>query len=300
MKPPKNDYLHLVGQHISSYFTGKARQVEIDGKVCRYLDAGDGEAVVFLHGLFCNKSFWRSQLQNYGPGYRCIALDMPGNNNEPNSSTTQSLSELARWLDKVLDALELKQVHLVAHSALTWLGTLYASTRRERVMSLTLLNMPDFMNVDSEKATNVIRLLEESIELEDTVGMEKAFQSLFYRPPSIPRVLFRYHLNQQLRNRPSLSSMIKGFERSVPMVLAHTRHLNCPTLIVNGDHDTAASELFVDSLRWHFPMAQIITLQNCGHLCMVEKPREVAALHLGLLQNQQHCTTHASRVNEPA
>lgn len=300
MKPAKHDYLHLVSQHISSYFTGKARQVDVDGKVCRFLDVGDGEAVVFLHGLFCNKSFWRSQLQNYGAGYRCIALDMPGNSNEKDPPATQSLSELARWLDRVLDALELKQVHLVAHSATTWLGTLYASTRRERVMSLTLLNMPDFTNSGDDRAKSVIQLLEDSMKVEDIAGLEKAFQSLFYRAPSIPRVFFRYHLNQQLRKRPSLSNMIKGFERSVPMVLAHTRHLTCPTLIVNGDHDVTASDLFVDSLRWHFPMAQIITLQNCGHLCMVEKPKEVAALHLGLLQNQQYRVRPASRVSEPA
>lgn len=71
---------------------------EHDGDVLHYIEAGEGEPIVFFYGF---PSYWFSfvrQIENFGGDYRVIAID--GHENNTNASATDpqaSRSELSAF-----------------------------------------------------------------------------------------------------------------------------------------------------------------------------------------------------------
>ncbi|MEO3434535.1 alpha/beta fold hydrolase [Inquilinus sp. CAU 1745] len=55
-----------------------SRSAAINGTVYGWDDVGQGPPVLFLHGLFLDRSFWAKQVRALSDTRRCVTLDMPG------------------------------------------------------------------------------------------------------------------------------------------------------------------------------------------------------------------------------
>lgn len=54
------DYKNL-SRYVSSYLGSlQAYSVDIDGQECKYIEEGEGETIVFIHGIGGSKVLWRS------------------------------------------------------------------------------------------------------------------------------------------------------------------------------------------------------------------------------------------------
>jgi len=95
--------------------------------------------LVLLHGSGSNSAAWASRVPELAQRFRVYAIDMIG---EPGLSAPvrpDLLSDAyARWLDAVLDYLELTRVPIMAFSLGSWLAVDYATRRPERVDRLSL------------------------------------------------------------------------------------------------------------------------------------------------------------------
>ncbi len=65
---------------IANAFTSDspARRATINGTAYGWDDCGLGRPVLFLHGLFLDRSFWSQQVSALAECRRCVAFDMPG------------------------------------------------------------------------------------------------------------------------------------------------------------------------------------------------------------------------------
>src|SRR5438552_5829869 len=95
-----------------------AKRVEVNGVTLAYEDsAGDGPAVVFVHGLGGSVESWRAQLAaTAAAGYRAIAYDQRG---AGLSSKPQGPYSAELWADDLLALIEelgLDRVALVGNS----------------------------------------------------------------------------------------------------------------------------------------------------------------------------------------
>ena len=78
-------------------------------------EAGEGEPLVFLHGLGGTRTAWGPQLVGLADRYRCIAWDMPGYGDaEPIEPLTYSA--IADRLVLLLDTLEIQEATLIGLS----------------------------------------------------------------------------------------------------------------------------------------------------------------------------------------
>ena len=290
------DHFRVASRQFASYFKGKAESLCMDGEDWKYLAHGNpsGEPIVFLHGLGSNKSLWRSQLVSYcDKKYYRVAMDIPG------ACLTQyfqrkrhSLQELARFLDQYLDRLGLDKIHLTAHSTMTLVATFYAATRPDRVATLTLLSIPDVWSAAAQKPGGTIDRFRQDIKFASLDDAIRQFETMFYDPPKLPRTLHRLGYQQHLQYIDRFLTVMDEFTQSLPMIMAHTRKLQCPVLIINGEYDIYSSTEFVSSLQRHFNNATVINLKKAGHALMLEKPREVVGLHNEFIRqgyvNQHH------------
>jgi len=117
------------------------RSTAVDGQLYRWLEMGEGEAVVLLHGIPTSPSLWRYVMPRI-PGAHLLAWELPGYGGSiargdvgPLSLSVQT-ERLIQWLD----ALEIRRAILVGHDLGGGIAQIAAVRHPERVCGLVLIN----------------------------------------------------------------------------------------------------------------------------------------------------------------
>jgi pimeloyl-ACP methyl ester carboxylesterase len=113
----------------------------------RVLDAGKGPVVLMLHGNPDNADEWRLVIERLAAKYRCIAPDFPGygQSPEPPAAFTYSLADQMRFLDAVLEKMQIDApVIVVVHDTGGMVGTAWAAANISRVRGMMVTNTVAF------------------------------------------------------------------------------------------------------------------------------------------------------------
>ena len=65
-------------QEISAGFPFKSNYIEVHGSNLHYVDEGEGDAILFLHGNPTSSYLWRNIIPHLTSVGRCIAPDLIG------------------------------------------------------------------------------------------------------------------------------------------------------------------------------------------------------------------------------
>jgi pimeloyl-ACP methyl ester carboxylesterase len=127
---------------------GERRTVEVPGAgTIEYRERGSGPVIVFAHGVGVNGDLWRQVAPEVAErGHRCIAPDLPlGGHSIPlTDEPDMSLPGLADILSGFLDALDLRDVTLVANDTGGAITQALIGRRPERVTRLVLTSCDAF------------------------------------------------------------------------------------------------------------------------------------------------------------
>ncbi|MEM7360473.1 MAG: alpha/beta hydrolase [Pseudomonadota bacterium] len=112
---------------------------EFAGQTLHYVEAGQGETVVFLHGF---PSFWYSlirQMDDLKLDHHVVAIDGlgAGRSDAPGEVALYKLEAMTRHLLALIDHLGKQRVHLVGHDWGSGLAFAFAQQYPERVLSVT-------------------------------------------------------------------------------------------------------------------------------------------------------------------
>src|SRR5262245_12060094 len=98
---------------ISAAFPYKKQRRRVLGVEMAYVEAGEGDPIVFLHGNPTSSYLWRNVLPHVQGGGRCIAPDLIGMGDSdklPHSgSGSYRFVEHRRYLDALLEALNVNK-----------------------------------------------------------------------------------------------------------------------------------------------------------------------------------------------
>ena len=109
-----------------------------DHKV-HYQQTGSGADVVLVHGLSCNIAFWWFHVaQHLALTHRVTAVDLRGHGFSGMTETGYRACDLAGDLAALLDHLDIRRAHLVAHSFGGAVAVALAAERPDLVSELTL------------------------------------------------------------------------------------------------------------------------------------------------------------------
>lgn len=130
------DSLLIAGAHRSA---DAARSASINGTIYGWDDSGEGAPVLFLHGLFLDRSFWVHQTAALNPHRRCVTFDMPGHGASgwrPGLDLDGIAEDIALWIDEHC----CRPVTIVGHSQGGMIAMRLAARHGSLVERLVLVN----------------------------------------------------------------------------------------------------------------------------------------------------------------
>ncbi len=158
-----------------------------------YVDEGEGDVCVLLHGNPTSSYLWRKVIAELKPGYRCLAPDLIGMGDsdklEPSNADRYSFVEHREYLDDWFDQVVADQhVILIVHDWGSALGFDWARRHPERVRGIAYMEalvMPLSWDDWPGKATAVFQGFRsergEKMVLEDNTFIEGVLPSSIIR-----------------------------------------------------------------------------------------------------------------------
>jgi pimeloyl-ACP methyl ester carboxylesterase len=260
-------------------------RVQLPGAEVNYAEVGEGEPVLFLHGLAGCWRNWLETLPHFGEHYRAIALDLPGFGDSPMPDWDLSMPAYGRMLHEFCDALGIDRVAAVVGNSMGgFVATEAVIERPERFERLVLVSAAGISLAQAkgrrfEAAARTIKAaapyLAEATMLTRPLGRRIAFGWVIGRPEKLRPEL----LSEQLRPGLDSDGLVQA---GASMVGYDTRRrlteIEVPTLIVWGlsDHVVPVEA----ALGYHrlIPRSRLEIFERTGHVPQLERPRRFNAL----------------------
>ena len=124
---------------IASEMPYESRFVDVAGSRIHYVEAGQGDPILFLHGNPTSCYLWRNVIPHLTPTARCLAMDLIGMGRSDKPDLEYRFVDHARYVDGFIDALGLERVTLVIHDWGSALGFYYACRHESNVKGLAFM-----------------------------------------------------------------------------------------------------------------------------------------------------------------
>jgi len=123
----------------SSEFGYEKSRLTVLGSEMAYVDAGQGDPVVFLHGNPTSSYLWRNILPAIEKTNRVITPDLIGMGDSDKPDIGYTYPDHAAHLHGLLDALDLQNVTLVVHDWGSALGLDWAAKNEDRIKAIAFM-----------------------------------------------------------------------------------------------------------------------------------------------------------------
>lgn len=245
--------------------------VKVNGVEISYADEGQGEPILFLHGLGISQRDWSRQIEYFRQNYRVLAPDFRGHGDSEKPDAEYSISIHSADIVALMDVLSLDSVHIVGFSMGGMVAFQLAVDAPERLRTMTIVNSGPALPNDTFAAKKMLwsRLL--WIHL---FGMKRFAQKVAEN---------MFVSNDQNEAISALAAQIASNPKKIYLknlkslwgwgVLEQLADIEIPTLMLAGDCDyspVAVKQAIVDAMQ----CAELVVVKNSGHGTPIEKPDE--------------------------
>lgn len=278
---PASDYGNPDPEWLKIDWRQHLRRVQLPGAEVNYAEIGEGEPIIFVHGLAGCWRNWLENLPHFGRTHRAIALDLPGFGESPMPSWPIDMPTYGRLLHDFCEKLGIDRVTaLVGNSMGGFAATEAVIERPSRFDRLVLVSAAgiSFAERQGRRDEAALRMFEATIPhlagphrtwLARPRGRQIAFGNLFNYPNRIRPEL----LSEQIE--PSIRS--PGFGAAAGTMGGYdTRHrlpeIEIPTLIVWGLKDRIVPVEAAIGYHRLIEGSRIELFERTGHLPQLERP----------------------------
>lgn len=245
-----------------------------DGLRYVYLEGGQGEPLMLLHGFGGNKDNFTRAARFLTPHYRVIVPDNVGfgESSHPQQADYTSAAQVER-LRTLAQALGIKTLHVGGNSMGGQIALTYAALYPNEVASLWLLNPAGVWTAPrSETARIVIETGRNPLLVRNEDEFAKLIDFVMSEPPFVPRPILNVMAQERISNVALEERIFSQIvEDSVEKRVAG---LATPALIVWGDRDRVIHVDTAGMLHKLMPRSQVVVMPGIGHMPMLERPQQ--------------------------
>lgn len=129
----------MTNKSISADFPFESHFVEVHGSQMHYVDVGQGDPVLFLHGNPTSSYLWRNIIPYLSDRARCIAPDLIGMGKSDKPDIPYRFTDHYKYIRGFIEVLGLKNITLVIHDWGSGLGFHYAMQNQDNVKGIAFM-----------------------------------------------------------------------------------------------------------------------------------------------------------------
>jgi 4,5:9,10-diseco-3-hydroxy-5,9,17-trioxoandrosta-1(10),2-diene-4-oate hydrolase len=241
--------------------------IEADGFRIRYMEAGQGPALVHLHGAGGLRLTPAHDL--FAKQFRVIAFEMPGFGASPENTKTQSMPELAATMAAACGKLGLDHYNLMGTSFGGKAVLSLALQQPERVLALILESPAAIRQKGARPSSGT---------------PEERARQLYAHPERMPPLPAADPVIQA--KQQALVRRLAGPDRD-PELEAQLRDLPTPTLVLFGTYDRLIAPEMGHFYRELIPNCHLVFVYDAGHAIGAERPEAFVEVVADFLERHE-------------
>ena len=131
--------LEQIPNTISAEFPFASHFVNVHGSQMHYVDEGEGDPILFLHGNPTSAYLWRNIIPHVTHLGRAIAPDLIGMGKSDKPDLAYRFQDHYKYLVGFIEALDLRNITLVIHDWGSGLGFHYAAEHPDRIKGIAFM-----------------------------------------------------------------------------------------------------------------------------------------------------------------
>lgn len=284
---PASDYGNADPDWLEVDWRQHLHRVELPGAEVNYAEIGEGEPVLFVHGLGGCWRNWLENLTHFGRTHRAIALDLPGFGDSPMPAWQIEMPTYGRLIHDFCEKLGIERVAaLVGNSMGGFVSTEAVIEDPKRFERLVLVSAAgiSFAEAIGRRREAEVSLFEammaftagpRRVWVTRPKGRQFAFGRVFHNPNRIRPELLAEQMEPGIR--------APGFADAIRAIGGYdTRHrlpeIEVPTLVVWGLNDHIVPVEAAIGYHRLIPNSRVELFERTGHVPQMERPHRFNAL----------------------
>jgi pimeloyl-ACP methyl ester carboxylesterase len=228
----------------------------------KYIEEGEGEPLVLLHGLFGALSNFKDLIEHFRHNYKVVVPMLPLFDLDILHTT---VGGLAKYVQKFIETKGYKRIHLLGNSLGGHVALVHVLKHPENIRSLTL--------------TGSSGLFENGMgdtypRRGDYEYIKKKTEVTFYDPATATKELVD-EVFEITRNRLKVIKIIALAKSAIRHNLGEElNNIKQPTLLIWGNNDTITPPFVAREFHRLIPNSELHFIDKCGHAPMMEQPEE--------------------------
>ena len=242
---------------------------KIDDIPVNYIDEGEGEIVLLLHGWGANITLYQGIVDTLKPVRRVIAPDMPGFGKTPEPSVPWCVDDYVDFVLKFIASFQIDRLSVVVHS---FGGRVFfkMNARKELPFAIERAVLIDSAGILPKKTWRQKASLK-CYKLGRAFMSTKAMHFLY---PDAVENMRRKRGSSDYNNATPLmrATLVKVVNEDLEPLI----HLvKCPTLLIWGDLDTATPIGDARRMEELIADAGLVVCEGAGHFSYAEQPVKI-------------------------
>ncbi|UCD85483.1 MAG: alpha/beta fold hydrolase [Deltaproteobacteria bacterium] len=271
------------------YAAGKF--VKLDGYSTHYLEKGEGEPVILIHGFIYDSYMWNKNIDALADRFKVYALDLWGFGYSTREPMDYGYPLYADQLLKFMDALNIQKASLVGQSMGGGTSILFSVRHRDRVNKVILVapaGMPNPLPLMG-KLANLPRVGEFLIGLKSNFYRKMILSTTFFYDKGLITDSYienvtRFHKIKG-SNEVFLKILRKQFFPTLPDEVRRLGEMDVPILIILGRQDKAVPLARGQEMHKILKGSRLEIFERAGHCPHDEQPEKFNQLAVDFLSS---------------
>ncbi len=267
----------------------KGKFIDLEGRSTHYIEKGDGEPVILIHGFFYDSYMWSENIDALAEYFKVYAIDLWGGGYSTRELLAFGYQLYADQVLKFMDSLDIPSAILVGQSMGGGTAIKFCVQNREKVNKLMLVSaagMPNPMPMTA-KFFALPWVGEFFLSLKTNVIRRKNLREVFINNKEVITQSYFENVtrHQKIKGSSEAALMIlrKNFLATLSDEIHQLGKMDVPIMIVWGREDRAIPLECGEKMHRILEGSRLEIIDDAGHVPPSERPEVFNQLSLSFL-----------------